>query len=208
MSDDPYEVLGVSRDATMAEINAAFKAKAKKSHPDQGGDMDEFIKAKQASLVLLDPEKRDRFDRDGVVDGNEPDTINSQAMERIAGFFISSIDAINTNNFDLNQLDLVKGAEAMFSRNVAEVHHNIASLTRQQKQFDRVLKRIKTKRPNDVIKAMLERHGVKLKQLIEANKKEIKIFEAAKLILKDYEFERDPQNTAYGRLLFPGGGTF
>ena len=43
-SDDPYEVLGVSRDATALLIKRAYLRLALKHHPDKGGDEDTFKK--------------------------------------------------------------------------------------------------------------------------------------------------------------------
>lgn len=40
--DNPYSVLGISRDAPDAVVEAAYRALAKEKHPDNGGDPDEF----------------------------------------------------------------------------------------------------------------------------------------------------------------------
>jgi molecular chaperone DnaJ len=66
---DYYEVLGVARDATDAEIKKAFRALAIQHHPDKNpGDKvaeDRFKEASQAYDVLMDPDKRARYDRFG-----------------------------------------------------------------------------------------------------------------------------------------------
>jgi DnaJ-class molecular chaperone len=67
MSDDYYDMLGVSRDATQAQIKRAYRRRALELHPDrQGGRGDEgeaFQRLTQAYEVLGDPEKRRRYDR-------------------------------------------------------------------------------------------------------------------------------------------------
>jgi curved DNA-binding protein CbpA len=56
-TNNPYDILGIKPDATDDDINTAYKAKAKQTHPDQGGDAEEFTRVKQASMVLLDPKQ-------------------------------------------------------------------------------------------------------------------------------------------------------
>ena len=72
-SKDPYEVLGVERSATAADIRRAYRALAKKHHPDlHSGDSSAEARFKQISAaydVLGDAKKRARFDR-GEIDAS------------------------------------------------------------------------------------------------------------------------------------------
>jgi DnaJ-class molecular chaperone len=71
MSGDPYEILGVKKDASQKEIQSAFRKLAKKYHPDLNpGDKkaeERFKEISTANEILGDEEKRKRFDR-GEID--------------------------------------------------------------------------------------------------------------------------------------------
>ncbi|MDP2434446.1 MAG: DnaJ domain-containing protein [archaeon] len=61
-----YELLGVDRGAAAEQVQAAWKRVAKELHPDRNPSADAqqlFMEAKQASVVLLDAEKRAHYDR-------------------------------------------------------------------------------------------------------------------------------------------------
>jgi curved DNA-binding protein CbpA len=60
-----YETLGVETHASPDEIKKAYRAKARQSHPDLGGDKESFSRVLAAYNVLSDPGKRERYDNTG-----------------------------------------------------------------------------------------------------------------------------------------------
>lgn len=78
---DPYEVLGVKRNASASEIKSAFRKLAKKHHPDANKDdtkaASRFAEVNSAYEIVGDEEKRKQFDR-GEID--------AEGKPRFAGF--------------------------------------------------------------------------------------------------------------------------
>ena len=68
MKKDYYEVLGVDKNASQAEIKSAFRKLAKKYHPDVSKEPDaeeKFKEAQEAYAVLSDEDKRRQYDQFG-----------------------------------------------------------------------------------------------------------------------------------------------
>ena len=66
---DYYDLLGVARDASEADIKKAYRRIAMKNHPDRNPDNqeaeDKFKEANEAFEVLSDSDKRSRYDQFG-----------------------------------------------------------------------------------------------------------------------------------------------
>jgi molecular chaperone DnaJ len=79
MAKDYYEILGVKKDASEAELKSAYRKLSKQWHPDlQQGKSDaekkeaeeKFKELNEAYDCLSDKEKRENYDRFGNAEGN------------------------------------------------------------------------------------------------------------------------------------------
>jgi DnaJ-class molecular chaperone len=73
---NPYEVLGVKRDASAAEIKSAYRKLAKKHHPDQNKSdpkaKERFSEINAAYEIVGDKDKRAQFDRGEIGADGKP----------------------------------------------------------------------------------------------------------------------------------------
>lgn len=85
---DPYLVLGVSRSASTEEIKAAYRRRAKQTHPDLNNGSTassrEFQEVTEAYAILVDPAERSRFDRLGKADAEKVSSQMSKVYDTIA----------------------------------------------------------------------------------------------------------------------------
>lgn len=73
---NPYDVLGVPKGASEAEVKKAFRRAAKRHHPDQNRDdpraAERFAEVNSAYEILGDQEKRGQFDRGEIGADGKP----------------------------------------------------------------------------------------------------------------------------------------
>jgi curved DNA-binding protein CbpA len=76
VTEDPYEILGVSPGASEAEIRAAYIAGAKRFHPDVVGEAESGERMRQLNLayeLLRDSENRALYDAENVRGSRQSD---------------------------------------------------------------------------------------------------------------------------------------
>lgn len=70
---NPYQTLGVNRDATADEIKRAYRRLASQHHPDKGGDKNRFQEIQVAYDTLSDANRRAAYDNPGFGGGFRAD---------------------------------------------------------------------------------------------------------------------------------------
>ncbi len=134
---DPYELLGVARDASPDDIKAAFRKAAQKHHPDRNpgdeGAHERFKEINAAYQILSDPQKRAAFDRFG------------HAATQPGGF----AGGVGFNGVDVNLEDLLgslfgafgfpKGGRGDLRKEVVLTFHEAAFGTTKKISYDRAV---------------------------------------------------------------------
>ena len=73
MTKNYYVILGVTSDASVDEIKAAFRRRALELHPDTSGlESQPFLEIQEAYGVLADPERRRRYDQQSRPEPSAP----------------------------------------------------------------------------------------------------------------------------------------
>ncbi len=93
MEKDYYQILGVPRQASLAEIKKAYRKLARKYHPDLNpGDKAaeaKFKEIQEAYAVLSDPKKRAQYDQFGFVGNIPPGAEQGSTFSGFEGFDFS-----------------------------------------------------------------------------------------------------------------------
>lgn len=190
-----YEDLDLPPSATEAQIKSAYRKKAKSSHPDAGGDPETFTRIGRAYLILRDPDRRAKYDRDGD-ESAEADNTFAKLAQFINQVFISIFE-----NVDIESIDLVATANQQIDQAINQARQALLSTEAKITKWSKFKKRIKYKGDRvDVLTQMAETQSADLLRTNEKTKEDIKFLEDAKEYIKFYKYsfrkkEENPYRT-------------
>lgn len=201
MPFDPYEELGVPRDASTADVRKAYRKRAKKLHPDVGGNADDFDRARRAMSVLNDPARREKFDNTGNAD-DSPDNTRSgalQVIEKHMGDLVGGF--IAGNGRDPRQVDVIAHIKACIDAELKECAASLAKGKQAVEFINDMLGRLKVEeeKSGDPLGLSLLAHIAHAQQQMDNMQVGIAQRKMALKIISNYSFRYDPAAPAAGQ---------
>lgn len=198
-SPDPYDILGVPKDADGAAIRKAYRKAAKGAHPDAGGSDKSFALVKLAHDVLIDPKRRAKFDATGSIDESEPDNALADVLNLLMGAMDQAIRACEQEHMKPEQSDLVQRMKRAIAAGITERGQKRQMLRDAEVKVKRLLGRFKTKKSAvNFLEDMLVRSLGGVGQQIQQLERFDIAAKTALEMLNDYTFKSDPLPTQEG----------
>lgn len=183
--EDLYEILGIAKDATPKEIKRAYKDKAKRHHPDKGGDEEVFKKIQQAYDVLSDPLSRKMYDTTGEVKKIDFD----QGMKNLFdNYIIPELVKIEKTSFE--RVNIIKMIDALIQDKITELETAITNNEEVKRRLELVLfrKRKKNTESEDILQKFFEPHIKHAETNIIVLETERDFVEKVRDIMSEYDY--------------------
>lgn len=197
---DPYEVLGVDKNCNGDEVKKAYYNKAKENHPDKGGDSKKFALVKLSYDTLKDSAKRNKFDKDGVMDDVSDSQQEGQAVGELQQLFISLLQ--KTDPSEISFTDLIgklRGSVLSLMKEHIRAQDNLEeSRKKTEKAIGAIEKKLKRKgkKPNFLLLALKGIVSGMHEEKIRLAKREAVLEEMIKL-LQEFTYEYDTKPDIY-----------
>jgi curved DNA-binding protein CbpA len=196
---DLYDDLGVPKDASTAEIKRAYRKKAKKLHPDAGGNAEAFSKVSRAYVVLVSPAKRAHYDQTGEEREQTEDDVQ-RGLRMLIGQLVTEF----IQNGDLVHADLISNMRGRVAKAKRELEAARRADEGHLKRIETIRKRLvlpKDAPPDDPFTATLEAGERSLNAHIIQVDNELRINAAITEALKAYTYVVDArQEDPHGQL--------
>jgi len=199
-----YEILGVSKDCGDKEIKKAYRRLAKKYHPDKNdnkeGDSQKFMEATIAYKVLIDKEKRRKYDETGRIP--EEIDITNKAWGILCGYMFAIIVNKAINIETSNLIELIKGQckkdKKKFESKKEEIEDFIKRLECAKERFH-------CNNGNNVFESAINSEISKCENMKHDQMSNIECAEKAIELLKNYKYTHNKPQMFIERIMAYGG---
>ena len=180
---NPYKILGVKKEAEIADIKKEYYRLSKEHHPDLGGEEEKFKEVEEAYRILSDEKLRAEYDEFGEVKNFDEKAVVNQLLHGLAESLMQGL--ITQLPEDIDRF-LIVTIEKVTNQNIVQIQQDQKSV----RELDALLKRILKSPEDDLLSEMIITNRIKLKQhlvLLNLSRKAIK---KLKPYFEEYRFAR------------------
>jgi len=189
---NPYEILGVPASASDDQLRSAYRRMARATHPDSGGDGDEFAKVSRAYAILRDPEMRKRFDETGSIDEVSPLTVRQRMIQIIVDMFNQALAVEGERGTSLRHFPLIKAMRQQIKQNTELVRSNAKKHKKALEDRQFLLARITRQSDGENLFASIIKDQIRqLEPIVRAAALDVTAMEMATEELLHYDNEVD-----------------
>ena len=181
---DPYQLLGLERDADEAAVKAAYRKAAKSAHPDAGGDLDAFGRLNASYELLKDPVRRRVYDDTGY----DPQLADATDLKGLM-MLETLVNEMILDERAPGSFDPVAGLRRKLTDDLLKARFHILELERHRTRVRQHADRIGRRPENDVLGAMLRARTHSITEAIKAAETQISAIERAYAMLEGYSYE-------------------
>lgn len=195
-----YDLLGVSPDADEAELKKGYRKQARKTHPDRGGNEDDFVAVKEAYMILRDPVKRKQYDETGGVDHGPEITPHAIALQELANLF----QHLLLNNLkNIERVDIFGTMRTQIDGGRAEHEKAITDWQTKLRQLDKAEARLTYKNDDhDIFQNVIGTQRQFMTNNITSAQEKIDMFGIMLGLLDDWKYDFDQKTQNYGPTMF------
>ncbi|MBW6419819.1 J domain-containing protein [Rhizobium sp. XQZ8] len=183
---DPYEMLGVAREADGTAIKSAYRKRAKTAHPDAGGDVDAFAKLTTSYELLCDPLRRKVYDDTGY----DPELADTKDLQGLV-ILETLVNEIILDEREPGSFDPVSAMRRKLTDKIVNARFHILEMERHRARIRNHIDRIGKKPGADVLGRMLRSRCETINDAITKAEVEIGNIEQAYGMLDGYSYEVD-----------------
>lgn len=196
---NPYSELGIGKTAGRDEIKHAYRKRAKKAHPDAGGDAKAFSRLQIAYDTLSDEERRAKYDETGTIEDKPVDNVMAQAMNIVSMAVETILNACEQRGMDTISVDIIADAKTAVRGNLSELESQEAALRKRLSGMKRVSGKFKVKAgKQDFITALVQNRMRQIQEGVDKAARDKIPCKKALEILSDYTFNWENDGMAGG----------
>jgi len=189
---NPYRVVGVNKDADKEQIEKAYRIKARKLHPDRGGDEAKFKILQRCYDLLMNDDKRKFFDDNGVMPEDKTDNSAGELIGLLSQVFTKVFSIALQEKVELKNKEVVKEMRQMIDQSRQQLKQKLADLTMLKTNLLECISRFDVDDGENLMVAIIKTQLGLLEKDIATIAKPIEIHDKGYDLLARYKFRHVP----------------